>query len=292
MPQPDAHFQSLRVLYLGQPCVASAPPLTALLAAGYQMTAVVLTGQPSVFPSETERLANEQNIPLHWVASAEDAASILRASAPDVAVAACFPWRLGKVAREASPLGILNVHPSLLPTGRGAEPVFWTLRRGEPVTGATVHRMDAGFDTGPIVAQAKIEVPAAIRAPELERQLMTLGGTLLVQALPALAAGTLHPWPQPQQGITLAPVPTPADWTMTTILPAAWAWRFARGVAPLGGPLTVVTPDAVIPVTDALDWSPLDRLPERVIDNADGTIRVRFSPGWIRFERTLAPVRP
>ena len=79
---------------------------------------------------------------------------------------------------------------------------------------------------------------------------MTLGGQLLVKALPALAAGTLRPRPQSEQGITFAPVPTPADWTMTTTLPAGWAWRFARGVAPLGGPLTVVTSDAVIPVTD------------------------------------------
>jgi methionyl-tRNA formyltransferase len=236
-------------------------------------------------------MAEEHGIPLHWVTSAAEVTAIIHAASPDVAVSACFPWRLGNVARATPPLGILNVHPSLLPTGRGAEPVFWTLRRGEPITGATVHRMDAGFDTGPIVAQAKMEVPDGIRAPELERQLMTLGGQLLVLALPALAAGTLHPWPQSEQGITLAPPPSPTDWTMTTMLPAGWAWRFARGVAPLGGPLTVVARDAVIPVTDALEWSPLDRLPERVVDDGDGTIRVRFSPGWVQFQRASVLVR-
>ena len=73
------------------------------------------------------------------------------------------------------------------------------------------------------------------------------------------------------------------------MLPAGWAWRFARGVAPLGGPLTVITCDAVIPVTDALDWSPLESLPERVIDDGDGMIRVRFSPGWVRFQRAIRP---
>jgi methionyl-tRNA formyltransferase len=291
MPQTDSQLQSLRILYLGQPCTAAGPPLAALLAAGYPIATVVLAGQPGRFPAELERLATEHGIPLHWVSSAADTIAILRATSPDVAVAACFPWLLGKSARAAPRLGILNVHPSLLPTGRGAEPVFWTLRRGEPFTGATLHQMDAGFDTGPIVAQATMEVPDGIRAPDLESRLMTLGGQLLIEALPALAHGALRPWPQSEQGLTLAPVPSPADWTMTTMLPARWAWRFARGVAPLGGPLTVVTSEAVIPVTDALDWSPLDRLPERLSDNGDGTVRVRFSPGWVRFQRAVPPTR-
>ncbi len=172
------------MLYLGQPCAASAPPLASLLAAGYRVTAIVLAGHLGPFLTEPERLAADYDIPLRWVASAAEAAAILRAESPDVAVAACFPWRLGRIARATPHLGILNVHPSLLPTGRGAEPVFWTLRRGESVTGATVHQMDAGLDTGPIVAQATIEVPAGIRAPDLEWQVMTLGGQLLVEALP------------------------------------------------------------------------------------------------------------
>lgn len=291
MPQPDSHLESPRLLYLGQPCAASAPPLAALLAAGYRVMAIVLAGQPGPFPTESERLAAEGGIPLRWVASAAEATEIILAASPDAAVAACFPWHLSRIARSEPSLGILNVHPSLLPAGRGAEPVFWTLRRGEPVTGVTVHRMDAGFDTGPIVAQTQMELPEGIRAPELERQLMTLGGQLLVAALPALMHGTLYPWRQPEQGITLAPPPSPADWTMTTTLPAGWAWRFARGVAPLGGPLTVVTTDAVIPVTDALDWSPQEHLPERIVDDGDSTIRVRFSPGWVRFQRAPPLVR-
>ena len=130
MPQPAAHLQFPRILHLGQPCAASAPPLTALLAAGHQVTAVVLAGRPGPCPTEPERLAVEQGIPLRWVASAADATAILRAELPDVAVAACFPWRLGRLALTSPRLGILNVHPSLLPAGRGAEPVFWTLRRG------------------------------------------------------------------------------------------------------------------------------------------------------------------
>ena len=274
-----------RVLFLGQSCAPAMPPLVALIEAGFAIPSVVLARQPWMPLGEIQRVATAAGIPVIWVKSAEEAADAIRSVAPEVAVATCFPWRLPHAARETPPLGILNVHPSLLSVGRGPEPVFWTLRRGEAVTGATVHRMDAGFDTGPIVAQAAMPIAAGISAPDLERDLMTLGGSLLVDALPELASGRLQLRPQPAHGATYAPVPGPADWTMMSSLPAAWAWRFARGVAPLGGPLTVIAGGTAIRVAAALDWSPEERLAEPVLDDDDGTVRVRFSPGWVRFRR-------
>ncbi len=274
-----------RVLFLGQSCTTAMPPLTALLEAGFAIPAVVLARPVGTRLGEIQRVAAAAGIPVVWVKSAAEATETIQRIAPEVTVAACFPWRLPHAALETPPLGILNVHPSLLPAGRGPEPVFWTLRRGERMTGVTVHRMDAGFDTGPIVAQAEMLVPEGITAPDLERDLMTVGGSLLIDALPALAAGTLQPWPQPAHGATYAPVPSSADWTMMSSLPAAWAWRFARGVAPLGGPLTAIAGGRAVRVTAALDWSPDERLPEPVLDGDDGTVRVRFSPGWVRFRR-------
>jgi methionyl-tRNA formyltransferase len=278
-----------RVLFLGQSCTTALPPLTALLEAGVEVPAVVLARQPGRRLGEIQRVTAAAGIPVVWVQSAAEATDAIRSIAPQVAVAACFLWRLPREAYETPPLGILNVHPSLLPAGRGAEPVFWTLRRGERTTGVTVHRMDAGFDTGPIVAQAEMPVPAGISAPELERDLMTLGSRLLVDALPALVAGTLQPRPQPAEGVSRAPVPRPADWTMMSSLPAAWAWRFARGVAPLGGPLTAIAGGTAIRVAAALDWSPDERLVEPVLDEVNGTVRVQFSPGWVRFRRWSRP---
>jgi methionyl-tRNA formyltransferase len=275
------------VLFLGQSCTTALPPLTALLEAGFTLPAVVLARQPGSRLGEIQRVAAAAGIPVVWVNSAAEVTEAIRGIAPQIAVAACFLWRLPRAAREIPPLGILNVHPSLLPAGRGPEPVFWTLRRGERMTGVTVHRMDAGFDTGPIVAQAEMPVPEDISAPEFERELMTVGGRLLVEALPALAAGTLQPRPQPTQGVSQAPVPEPADWTMISSLPAAWAWRFAGGVAPLGGPLTAIAGGTAIRVAAALDWSPDERLAEPVLDDGDGTVRVRFSPGWVRFRRAV-----
>jgi methionyl-tRNA formyltransferase len=276
-----------RVLFLGQSCAAAMPPLAALIEAGFTIPAVVLARPVGTRLGEIQRFAAAAGIPVVWVKSAAEATETIQRIAPEVAVAACFPRRLPRAALETPPLGILNVHPSLLPLGRGPEPVFWTLRRGERMTGVTVHRMDPGFDTGPIVAQAEMLVPEGIAAPDLERDLMAVGGSLLVDALPALAAGTLQPRPQPTEGVSQAPVPRPADWTMMSSLPAAWAWRFARGVAPPGGPLTAIAGGMAIRVAAALDWSPDERLPEPVLDDDVGTVRVHFSPGWVRFRRSV-----
>jgi methionyl-tRNA formyltransferase len=72
----------------------------------------------------------------------DDQRLLALASAVDAVVVACFPWKLPPALLARPRLGGLNVHPSLLPLGRGPEPVFWTLRRGERRTGATIHRLD------------------------------------------------------------------------------------------------------------------------------------------------------
>lgn len=275
----------LRLAFLGHACVASVETLAAMLDAGLTPTRIILAGAPGPGPGAIERLAAGRGVPLAWVRSADEVSTVLRASALEVAVAACFPWRLPRAARQIPPLGILNIHPSLLPAGRGPQPVFWTLRRGEQTTGVTVHRMDSGFDTGPIAAQETVPVPTDIRATDLENRLMARGAGLLAEVLPGLESGEVQPRPQATTGVSLAPVPSPADWTMIASLPAAWAWRFARGVACLGGPLTAIAGGEAIPVAEALDWSPDERLPEAVMEQDDGTVRVRFSPGWVRFRR-------
>lgn len=276
-------MSDVRVTFLGHACSASQAALAALLASGVSVSAVVLAGAPQSRPGKMERLAEAAGAPVVRVQTTPQAVQAMQAFLPEVGIAACFPWRLPIAAREASRLGILNIHPSLLPVGRGPEPVFWTLRRGERVTGVTVHQMDAGFDTGPIVVQETLPVLDGIRAGQLEDQLMAVGARALSASLPGLASGAVQPRPQPAVGATLAPFPTPADWTISPLLPAAWAWRFARGAALLGGPLRVVTSERVIPVADALEWSVDERPAAAVGDEGDGTVRVRFSPGWVRF---------
>jgi methionyl-tRNA formyltransferase len=72
---------------------------------------------------------------------------------PDLLVTYGFNWILPEAVLAIPRLGGINIHSSLLPKYRGPAPVLWAIRNGDPTIGVTVHRMDSGVDTGPILAQ-------------------------------------------------------------------------------------------------------------------------------------------
>src|SRR5947208_11767050 len=84
------------------------------------------------------------------------------------------------------PLGILNVHASLLPKYRGAGPVQWAIVNGETRTGVTTMRIDAGLDTGAMLLKAETEIGPEENAIELGRRLAAMGADLLVETLARL----------------------------------------------------------------------------------------------------------
>ena len=276
------------IVFLGTECAGSEAVLGAMLAKRAAVQGVVLAsrGDRAAGPGTLEGMAGAAGVPV--VRAGGMGSGVVERIAgwgPEAVVAACWPWRVPAEVRGLPRLGCLNVHPSLLPVGRGPEPIFWTLRRGERRTGATVHLMDAGFDTGPVVAQAAIAVPAGVRAPALERRLMELGGRLLVATLPRLAAGEIAAVAQDAAAATAAPTPTAGDWAVPTNLPARWAFNFVRGVAPLGGPLTVevgATGERHA-VRDAIDLDEDGRMGVPAVNEGGGVLRVRFRPGWVRF---------
>ena len=284
---PEGRGGRLRTLFFGMRCAFSVPVLTALVDGGIGVGAVVLpaTGAgEDVHP--IDHVAREADIPVVSVTGLRDVEAVNRLAlfAPDVLVVACFPWRLPAAVRSLAPLGGINVHPSLLPALRGPEPVFWALRRGDRRTGVTLHLLDAGFDTGPILVQEAVNIPAGVRAPDLEARLAVLGAGLLVPALHDLVAGRVTPRDQDHSRATLAPIPTGADWVVPTNLPAGWAYEFVRGVAPLGGPLSVLVlaTGERLALADAVAVEPFGQMD--VALKRDGNhVTVRFRPGTAVF---------
>ncbi len=121
------------------------------------------------------------------------------------AIAACQPTHgvsvlYGEILRQ--PLidvfvhGIANLHPSYLPYGRGAHPNAWALANGEPA-GVTLHLVDAGVDSGPILAQVAVVVTVTDDAQAVYTRLMQAAAVLLGEALPVWLAGALMARPQP-----------------------------------------------------------------------------------------------
>jgi phosphoribosylglycinamide formyltransferase-1 len=111
----------------------------------------------------------------------DDLAAALRAARPDLVVSAGFMRLLGPAVLGAFPDRVVNSHPALLPAFPGAHAVRDTLAYGARVTGCTVHVVDAGVDTGPVLAQQAVEVRADDdeaslheRIKQVERQLLPL----------------------------------------------------------------------------------------------------------------------
>ncbi len=273
-----------RVLFFGMACAGSEPPLRALIAAGIDLaTVVVPAGQAR---SPIGDLTRSAGVPIIEVADTRRPTTVAAIAEyhPDIIAVACFPWRLSPVLLAVPALGAVNVHPSLLPAGRGPDPLFWSFRRGERRTGVTIHLLNEDLDTGPVVAQEAIDLPEGIRLPELETRLMELGGDLLVEAIRRLHTSQIRAVPQDNAQATDAPAPTAADFAVPTNLPARWAYRFVRGVAPLGGPLEllVLATGTRYPLADALGYDASDIQSEPVRDEGNGVLRVRFQPGTAR----------
>jgi methionyl-tRNA formyltransferase len=108
-------------------------------------------------------------------------------------------------------LGTLNVHASLLPRHRGPAPIEWSILKGDTETGVSIMQMDAGVDTGPILAQARVPLGPDATAGSLEGQLANLGARLMVETLDNLQRGAITPVPQPASGATHAPRLTSED---------------------------------------------------------------------------------
>ncbi len=104
---------------------------------------------------------------------------------------------------DIPPKGALNLHPSLLPRHRGAVPIPAAILAGDAETGVTLMRMDAGLDTGPIVAQTRVPLDGTEDTPTLEERLSRVAAELLVASLPGWLAGELPAVPQPEEGATL-----------------------------------------------------------------------------------------
>ena len=108
---------------------------------------------------------------------------------PDLVVLAGFMKVLPAGFVSALSPNIINLHPSLLPAFPGAHAVRDALSAGASTTGATVHIVDAGVDTGPVLAQREIEVPTGITESDLHEQIKTIERSLIVEVVSQIAEG-------------------------------------------------------------------------------------------------------
>jgi methionyl-tRNA formyltransferase len=119
----------------------------------------------------------------------------VRALGCDIALSVLFDYVVKPDFISLFPKGVVNVHPALLPYNRGQYPNVWSILEGTP-SGATLHYIDAGIDTGDIIAQKRVEVEAVDTGETLYRKLERASLDLIRETWPALKAGTAPRRPQ------------------------------------------------------------------------------------------------
>ncbi len=220
----------MRILFFGTPEFAL-PSLRYLLA-WPGLTVVGVVTQPDrrrqrgsqILPSPVKALAQAHGLSV-WqperlrndpLSQAE-----IQALGADVFVVVAYGQILPPAVLAIPPLGCVNAHGSLLPAYRGAAPIQWALRHGEPETGVTTMLMDAGMDTGPMLLQARTAVPLQENAASLGDRLAQMSAELLVETLEKLQAKVLQPQPQPTDQATYAPLLRKSDfqldWSRTAL---------------------------------------------------------------------------
>ena len=198
----------MRIIYMGTPDFA-VPALDALAAAGHDIVAVY--SQPprpagrgkALRPSPVHARAQEMGVEVRTPVSlkgAEEQAAFAALHA-DIAVVAAYGLILPRPVLDAPRHGCLNIHASLLPRWRGAAPIQRAILAGDNVTGVTIMAMEAGLDTGPMLARevTPIEVKTA---GDLTAELAQAGAELMVDVLADLSA--CLPMAQPDEGVTYA----------------------------------------------------------------------------------------
>jgi methionyl-tRNA formyltransferase len=173
---------------------------------------------------------------------APESVAAIRDMAPDLLALADYGQIVPPDLLALPPHGALNLHPSLLPRHRGATPVAAAILAGDRETGVTLMRMDAGLDSGPIVAQRRVPIAAAETAPELEARLAAVAARLLAESLSGWLDDRLPARPQGEAGMTMTRPLRRAEGRLDPARPAVELERQVRAYQPWPG--TFVETDA------------------------------------------------
>ncbi len=238
----------LRIIYMGTPQFA-VPALEALLqesapektlAEGYEIVAVITRpdkpagrGREIVY-SPVKQVALAHNIPVWQPGSfkkAENSAA-LAAYHADLYIVAAFGQILPQMVLDQPRYGTLNIHASLLPKYRGADPIAEVILQGEAESGVTIMLLDAGIDTGPTLLSRSIPLAENETTGSLTPKLAELGAQALLATLPQWITGQITPQPQDELHATHTRMLRKEDGLIHWDKPAAVLARQIRAYTP------------------------------------------------------------
>lgn len=243
----------MSIVFIGTPDFA-VPSLRRLAADGYEIAAVITqpdraTGRHRnrLTPPPVKEAALELGLPVHQPASLRDpdAVARLRALQPEVVVVVAYGQILRQDVLGIPPRGVINVHASLLPKYRGASPITAAILAGDEETGVSIMLMDAGMDTGPVLAQRLEGISPHDTTGSLSSRLAKLGADLLADTLPRWLGGEIEPQPQDNSQATVTRLIRKEHGAIDWTLPAVDTWRRVRAYNPWPGAYTALNGEQI-----------------------------------------------
>lgn len=266
-----------RVIFMGTPDF-SVPSLLALVEQHEVVGVVTQPDRPAgrgrtIAPSRVKEVALSRGLPVSQPATlrAPQAVDWLADRHPDAIVVAAFGQLLPVTVLDLPAHGCLNVHASLLPRFRGAAPISAALLSGDPATGVTIMRMDAGMDTGPLLAQAEMPIAPDDTTASLTVRLADQGAQLLVETLAGWLSGKVTAQPQDESLVTYCRPLKKEDGLLDWTRPAADLDRQVRACDPWPGTWTTWQ-GRILKILGARPWPECAGVgqPGQVVTMADG----------------------
>jgi methionyl-tRNA formyltransferase len=237
----------MRVVFLGTPELAGCV-LEALFASRHSIAAVVTrpdmpkgrSGKPVSTP--VKETALRLGLPFMQTKNVNEQVCIgfIRDMKPDALVVVAFGQIFKRSFFESAPKYILNLHASLLPKYRGANPIATAIMDGEKITGVSVMQVVNAVDAGPVYLQKKIPILDSDTTDTLTKKIASLGGTAVVETLDSIEAGSAVSAPQDESKATYAAPFSKSDGLVDWTTDAYALERRIRALDPWPGAFTFI----------------------------------------------------
>ena len=195
----------------------------------------------------------------------------------DVAVVVAYGLILPEPVLDAPRLGCLNIHASILPRWRGAAPIHRAILAGDAETGVAIMQMEAGLDTGPVLALTRTPIAADDTMASLHDRLSTMGADLICDVLDRLPLPAV---PQAQDGVTYAAKIDKAEARIDWTLPAEQVDRQIRGLSPFPGAWCMIGDERVKLLASTVvpgQGEPGTVLPDFTVVCGSGAVRITLA---------------
>ena len=265
----------MRIVFFGTPHFA-VPTLQRLLASPHPVCGVVT--QPDrprgrgqrVSELPVKALAVHHGLPVLQPERLRDPAvgDTLRTWTPDLGVVAAYGRLIPDAILALPPLGMINVHASLLPKYRGAAPVQRAVIDGARETGVTIMRVETMLDAGPMLARVRRPIGPDETSDVVERDLAQMGADLLLEVVQQIATGTQHEELQDFMLCSYAPRLTKEEGVLDWTLPASYIHNRVRGLYPWPHAYTYLDGMRLIVLRTRVEDVPADAPPGTVVEVA------------------------